>query len=67
MKLSEIRIDKNGDEFVTPLEDVYPRYYIGCTLCDGERARGNTFFPAHLAMSHCRSGGYTHCTCDSCF
>lgn len=25
------------------------------------------FAPSHKALSSCRSGGYPHCTCDSCF
>ena len=25
------------------------------------------FAPPHTALSSCRSGGYAHCTCDSCF
>jgi hypothetical protein len=38
-----------------------------CDYCDAEREAGGTFFPAHEAGSHCRSGGYNHCTCDGCF
>lgn len=25
------------------------------------------FAPRHKASSRCRSGGYHHCTCDTCF
>lgn len=25
------------------------------------------FGPSHKAMKRCRSGGYNHCTCDTCF
>lgn len=38
-----------------------------CGYCDSQREAEATFFPSHQAMSHCRSGGRNHCTCDSCF
>jgi hypothetical protein len=46
-----------------------------CAYCDRERASAiaagrdptSVFMPSHDAMPHCRSGGHSHCTCDSCF
>ena len=42
-------------------------YVDGCTYCQGERERGNTFFPSHHASERCQSGKRNHCTCDTCF
>lgn len=44
-----------------------PVYVDGCAFCDREKELGNTFFPAHFASDRCRSNGYAHCTCDTCF
>jgi hypothetical protein len=38
-----------------------------CGYCDSERENGSTFFPAHKSSARCRSGGYNHCSCDTCF
>lgn len=38
-----------------------------CSYCDNQRTMDSTFFPSHNASSRCRSGGRSHCTCDTCF
>jgi hypothetical protein len=38
-----------------------------CLSCDLERADNTDFHPSHDASERCQSGGYTHCTCDTCF
>lgn len=35
------------------------------THCNTCAAGG--MMPPHFASSHCQSGGYTHCSCDTCF
>ena len=43
------------------------RYVAGCSFCEREHARGNRFFPSHVASTRCESGRHDHCTCDTCF
>lgn len=38
-----------------------------CTYCDRQREAESDFFPRHHASARCRSNGYEHCTCDTCF
>jgi len=38
-----------------------------CTYCDLQYDKPNGFFPPHTASPRCQSGGYNHCTCDTCF
>ena len=38
-----------------------------CAYCDAEREADNSFHPPHDPSPHCRSGGKTHCSCNSCF
>lgn len=38
----------------------------GCAGCQSRTAVVQ-LMPNHEAMSSCRSGGRTHCTCDACF
>lgn len=38
-----------------------------CDYCDRERKERNLHFPSHKSSSRCKSGGYNHCTCDTCF
>ena len=38
-----------------------------CKLCDQERAANSDFHPPHDASPRCESGGYTHCSCGTCF
>lgn len=40
---------------------------FGCRTCIVAEARGDKYGPRHNASSRCRSGGYNHCTCDTCF
>lgn len=42
-------------------------YIDGCSYCDNEKAKEETFFPWHFAGAFCQSGRRNHCTCDSCF
>jgi len=38
-----------------------------CTYCDLQYDKPTGFFPPHTASPRCQSGGYNHCTCDTCF
>ena len=39
-----------------------------CKECDKEcHYCAITWHPQHKASMRCRSGGYKHCTCDTCF
>ena len=37
-----------------------------CSTCEQIKAEGG-FGPRHNASRRCESGGYNHCTCDTCF
>jgi len=46
------------------------RYHDGCSYCDREYETNGqklAMMPSHTASSRCQSGGYNHCTCDTCF
>ena len=38
-----------------------------CSYCDLEYQKPTWVFPPHTASPRCQSGGYNHCTCDTCF
>lgn len=38
-----------------------------CQICDNLRSEGESFAPPHEASPNCKSGGYNHCSCDTCF
>lgn len=35
-----------------------------CKLCI---ANAGQMYPPHFASTRCESGGYNHCSCDTCF
>jgi hypothetical protein len=46
---------------------VAPSPYVdGCQTCERVKANGG-FGPRHVASKRCESGGYPHCSCDTCF
>jgi hypothetical protein len=38
-----------------------------CPTCKRQIETGNYTGPGHEPSSLCRSGGYSHCSCDFCF
>jgi len=42
-------------------------YWEGCSYCYDVKTGGGGMMPDHRPSKMCRSGGRTHCTCDTCF
>ena len=63
------RVEQNGDFNVwRKVESLPPRAFDPeCDTCISLRLREGTYFPPHYASRHCMSGGWNHCTCDTCF
>ena len=63
------RVEQNGDFSVwRKVEPIPPRAFDPeCDTCISLRLREGAFYPPHYAMHNCRSGGWNHCTCDTCF
>ena len=66
--------DYNGaHDAISGLHALLPRKTIavrhktreGCEYC--ERHSKDSMMPFHDPSPRCKSGGYAHCTCDTCF
>jgi hypothetical protein len=74
-KTESLQTDDNADELNTAKEEGKeeakakgPERSEGeepCKACEEYKRLG--FGPSHNASRSCRSGGYPHCTCDTCF
>ena len=67
--MKDRRLEKRDDGTTVLIRNgrVLATYYDGCAVCEREKAKMNAFFPPHAPNRHCRSGWWSHCTCDTCF